>query len=118
MEYCEAATRALQNFQHPVVFCANTRGGACVRLTPLLGEQQLPQQAREQQQGQQQEGQQAWPQQGQQGGGGPPGGEAPGGDELAHLGAEMPDDVARGVAYGGCAPQGVWVLPSSSWMDL
>lgn len=74
-------TSALALLPLPAVFCANTSGGSCRRLTPLpTSSQQL---------------------QGRSGATAGSSGGSSGGVDLSHLGAELAPDVARSIAYGG-----------------
>ncbi|KAI3429575.1 hypothetical protein D9Q98_005662 [Chlorella vulgaris] len=83
-EYCAAARKASLAFKHCLVFCANTSGGSCRRLTPLpTSSQQL---------------------QGRSGATAGSSGGSSGGVDLSHLGAELAPDVARSIAYGYLHP--------------
>ncbi|KAL4449460.1 hypothetical protein ABPG77_007104 [Micractinium sp. CCAP 211/92] len=88
-EYRKGAAQALAAFRHALVFCHNTAGGRLRRLTPLPHAPSGQGTQGQQEQGQQQQREQ---------------GPALAGADLAHLGAELDAEVARGLAYGYLHP--------------
>ncbi|KAL4443831.1 hypothetical protein ABPG75_011568 [Micractinium tetrahymenae] len=102
-EYKREAARAPLAFKHALVFCHNTAGGSVRRLTPLPADSPAQQQ---QQQGQQpeQRGQLQQEQQGSTAAAAAGQGQHLIEADLAHLGAELDAEVARGIAYGYLHP--------------